>query len=168
MKLVHWAALEPFSFPGEAPGTLPVVKALVEVRPRRRRALALLDSGSGVSLLPRHLASALRCMPDSFDLRIRAPKGSFLAGDVLVRCSLLMDSHIVQLPLSPFLVPEPGVELPFAVLGHEPLFEFAEVRFRSWEGRVGLSPRLPQRWGTPPGPVVKPRRPGSPNASGPV
>jgi len=128
---------------------MPVLKALVEMGSRRRKTLALLDSGSGVSLLPRHLAQAMGAMPGSFDFRIRTPRGSFLAGDVLLRCRLLLDSHILQLPLSVFLVPEPSVELPFVVLGHEPLFEFAEVRFRSWEGRVGLGPRLSQRWGAP-------------------
>jgi hypothetical protein len=168
MKLFHWAEFEPFAFPGELPGAMPVVKALVKLGNGRRKALALFDSGSGVSLLPRHLASVLKCMPDSFDLRIRTPKGSFLAGDVLLRCSLLTDSQILQLPLSPFLVPEPGVELPFVVLGHEPLFEFAEVRFRSWEGRVGLSPRLPRRWGTPLNGIVKPKRSGRSTASGQV
>jgi hypothetical protein len=68
-----------------------------------------------------------------------------MAGDVMARLDLRLSQDVFRIPLSAYLIPKPEEDLPFAVLGLEPLFAMAEVRFRAWESRVGIR-RRPRLW----------------------
>jgi hypothetical protein len=146
VALIHWAEFAPFASPAGTSLAAPLLRVLLEAGSRRRRSLALLDSGSDYSLVPPALARAMGCIPPTYDIEVRSARGAFMAGDVMIRSTLLLDAEIVRLPVAPFLVPEPKVELPFIVLGRDPLFESAEVRFRTWESRVGIAPVRSTRW----------------------
>jgi len=128
---------------------------------RRLRAFALVDSGSDVSFLPRFLAKDLRCLPDTYDLPYEAGGRTLMAGDVMARVDLHLSEGVVRIPLAAFLIPGPEHDFPFLVLGQEPLFHMAEVRFRAWEGRLGLMERkhrwLEGRYGGPVGPLTSSR-----------
>lgn len=116
---------------------------LLEAGGRRVKALALVDSGADVSFLPHVLASDLKCVPETYDLTYKSGDSSFPAGEVLTQAHLLLSKHILTIPPSHFLVPAPDQDFPFVVLGRDPLFQHAEVRFRDWESRLGFSPRPP-------------------------
>jgi hypothetical protein len=146
VALVHWADYEPFARGPEEPvPPLPICRILVERGFRRRSAAALIDSGSVVSILPRHLAAALGCLPTEFETEVMTPTGSFMAADVPLKARLFLSAEVIQISFCVFVVPAPGHEFPFVVMGQEPLFHMAEVRFRSWESRFGLS-RTPPAW----------------------
>lgn len=80
----------------------------------------------------------------------------------MAQVDLLLDQQVVRIPLAAFLVPRPEQGPPFVVLGQEPLFVRAEVRFRSWEGRLGIrdvsAARMRSGWwtGGSYGPAVQP------------
>jgi hypothetical protein len=127
---------------------LPICRVLVERGSHRRSAAALVDSGSVVSILPRHLAAALKCLPDEFETTVISPTGAFSAAEVPLKARLFLSADVIEIPLCVFYVPAPGHEFPFGVLGQDPLFEMAEIRFRSWESRLGLA-RRPPPWMSP-------------------
>jgi hypothetical protein len=101
-----------------------------------------------MSFIPRFIAEDLGCLPHRYDHQVQQGVSSFVAGDVMARAELLLSKNLLVLPLSVFMVPAPGVDLPFVILGNDPLFEAAEVRFRSWEGRIGFRER-PRPWMLP-------------------
>jgi hypothetical protein len=128
----------------------------VQVGFRKLVAYGLIDSGAEVSFLPRFLAKELGCIPPSYDVTARTGVDEFPAGDVMARVHLLLAKSILSLSPAPFMVPAPGFELPFVILGHDPLFEKSEIRFRGWEARIGFRPRPPPWMERGPAPTASP------------
>ncbi len=84
-------------------------------------------------------------MPDRYDLPYEAGGRTLMAGDVMARVDLLLSKSVVRIPHAAFLIPGAEHDFPFLVLGQEPLFQMAEVRFRAWEGQLGFLERK-HRW----------------------
>ena len=143
--MLQWADFEPFQDAEGISGARPLVCVVAHIAGRRMRTVALVDSGADVSFIPHHVAAALKCAPTDFGLSYYAGGRKWPAGDTMARLDLLLSQDIFRIPLSAFLIPEPERDLPFLVLGQDPLFALAEVRFRSWETRVGFRAR-PRPW----------------------
>ena len=77
-------------------------------------------------------------MPKRADSQVRVLGSVVPTG--IARAALVVPSSVgpVRLELSSFFVPMVQIEVPFLILGRNPLFEQFEVRIQEWRRRFGL------------------------------
>lgn len=116
----------------------PALPCVVESHRRRLRTRGLLDSGSDRSMLTPELARRLGVMPRRADTEIKVFGRVIPAGRVQVGIEFPVRRGSTRIAPVEFVVPVPAVEVPFMILGRNPLFEYFEVRFQDWRARYGL------------------------------
>lgn len=151
--LVDWFEYGiPLGFENEPPR--PFLQVILASRRRRVVAMALLDSGSDLSLLPVGVARTLGVVPRRALGRVRVFGAVVPAGPALVDLEVPSRAGRGQFAGAEFFVPLADAGLPFVILGRNPVFEQYEVRFRDWQHRFGLVER--SRHAVRQGPTIQP------------
>ena len=102
---------------------------------------ALIDSGATVSFLPREIAKDILALPtvkDSVD--VQGAGSTFPCEIVMAKQVVLMKGvgRIRYYEDVRMHVPKAPVELPYAILGRDTVFQDFEITFREWDKRFKL------------------------------
>ncbi len=155
VALTDWFEYEWADWVGEAPRRFPLLPITLRSNQRTLATYGLVDSGSERSYIPRAAAQKLRSLPARYDGNARPAGGSFAVGDATLTLEVALGSGSMRVAGCQFKVPEDPKFVPHVVLGREPLFLLAEVRFQDWRRRFGIARRpkpafvMPPMWLAP-------------------
>jgi hypothetical protein len=129
--------------PGDEPKhlKLPLIKIEVASETESIGTVALIDSGSTSSFLPREIALDILRLPITHrDLPVEGAGGKFLCDIVKVKEITLIKGVIPIHTYSDWFtyIPKEPIELPYAVLGRDTIFRNFEITFRENEHRFVL------------------------------
>jgi hypothetical protein len=151
---VDWFDYEPLD-PEEVRALLrPAIPCVVESPRRRMAIIGLVDSGSDRSVLSQERALRLGVLPRRADTQLRVFGRIIPAGRAELTIEIPVRRGVSRIGPAEWVVPLGPVDVPFPVLGRQPLFDHFEVRIQEWRRRTGLigRDRAPVRWETERGP----------------
>lgn len=135
---MDWFEYEWTGFQDDEPKRFPLLPLTLRSKKRTFSALALLDTGAEKSYLPRALAEKLRCLPSNYTGRARPMGEDFAVGSTWLTIEVALPSGLMSVGACEFHVPEQEGFVHQVVLGREPFFLLAEVRFQEWRKRFGI------------------------------